>query len=299
MKYGIIDIGSNTIRMVMYRVFDGRIEYLLNSKIIAKLANYIEDGMMKIEGVTVLIDAINTHKELASHHDLDNLRYFATAPLRVRNADQVLSAVKQATGEDINILSGEQEARCGVAGISYNFDLSDCICMDLGGGSLEITMIKDEKIINAVSLDIGSVSVTKHMVEGILPTDKEIAMIKKAVIEKLKDVAWLNKSAFDIAYLVGGSARSMMKMHKYYENSKQDLHGYRIFTSDISNIYTQLTRSQIDGIRLIDQHCPGRLFTFVPGLIILQTALEYLNTPLVRLSQFGVREGCLINYVIL
>jgi exopolyphosphatase / guanosine-5'-triphosphate,3'-diphosphate pyrophosphatase len=298
MKYAIVDIGSNTIRMVMYRVFEQKLEYLLNSKIMAKLANYIEESKMKIEGVTVLIDAINQHKELASHHSLDNITFFATASLRVTNAKEVLAAVKEATGETINILTGEQEALCGVSGISYNFDISNCICMDLGGGSLEVSMIKEGKIENAASLQIGSVSLTKKIVSGILPTKSEIADIKDETMYNLETVDWLKDEQFDIAYAVGGSARSMMKMHRVFEKSSLDLHGYRLFASDVHGVYNKIVEADIDGIRLIDQHCPGRLFTFVPGLIVLQTALEYADIPLLRLSQYGVREGYLLNYVV-
>jgi len=298
MKYGIIDIGSNTIRMVMYRVINGKIEYLLNNKIYGRLVDYIDNGVMRIDGAKVLIDAINEHKELASHHALDNISYFATEPLRVDNVDKVLAAVREGTGENIDVLSGDTEAECGVDGISYDFDISNCLCLDLGGGSLEISMVKDGSIAEAISLPVGSVSMTKKTISGILPTHKEIDQIKKLTLEALKPIDWLCCDSFDVAYTVGGSARAMAKMHQIFDQSDQDLHGYRIFSSDIGNIYRQLLDLKIDGIKLIDQHCGGRLFTIIPGMVILQTVMEYTNVPILRLSRFGVREGYLLNYVV-
>ena len=298
MKYGIVDIGSNTIRMVMYRVFDNRIEYLLNSKIIGKLVDYVDDGVMKIDGAKVLIDAINEHKELASHHALDNMTYFATASLRIKNVDEVLAAVREGTGENIHVLTGEMEARCGVDGISYDFDLSNCICLDLGGGSLEITMVRDGKITEAVSLPVGSVSLTRKYVTHIFPTKEEIASIRADVRSRLKKIDWLCCDRFDVAYAVGGSARAMAKMHQVFDHSNQNLHGYRIFSSDISGIYDRLLDLNIEGIRLIDQYCSGRLFTVIPGMVVFQAVLEYTQIPVLRLSRFGVREGYLLNYVI-
>lgn len=265
MKYGIVDIGANTIRMVMYRIFNGRIEYLLNSKIIGRLVDFVEDGVMKIDGAKVLIDAINTHKELASHHALDNMTYFATASLRVKNVDEVLAAVREGTGVDIHVLSGEVEAKCGVDGISYDFDLSNCLCLDLGGGSLEITMVRGGEIAKAVSLPIGSVSLSKKFVSQIFPAKDEIKNIQSEVRHHLSSVDWLCSDHFDVAYAVGGSARAMAKVHQIFDHSNQDLHGYRVFSSDIGGIYQRLLDMKTDGIRMIDQYCSGRLFSVVPA----------------------------------
>ncbi len=298
MKHAIVDIGSNTIRMVMYRVFNGKIEYLLNSKINGRLADYIEDGVMRIDGAKVIIDSINKHKALASHHNLDNINYFGTASLRVANVDDVLAAVREGTGADIDVLSGETEARCGVDGIAYDFDISNCICFDLGGGSMEISLVKDGKIKEAISLHIGSVSMTKSFVNGILPTEEEIQGIREKTRAALKEVKWLCCDKLDVAYAVGGSARAMAKMHQIFNNSSQDLHGYRIFGVNIHRIYEQLLEMGIEGIKLIDQHCGGRLFTIVPGMVIIDTVMQYTHIPVLRFSQFGVREGYLLNYVI-
>lgn len=298
MKYAIVDIGSNTIRMVMYRVFNGKIEYLLNSKIIGRLADHIEDGMMKIDGAKILIDAINTHKELASHHALDTINYFATAPLRISNVQEVLAAVREGTGANIHVLTGDIEATCGVDGISYDFDISNCLCIDLGGGSLEISLVREGKIADVVSLPMGSVSVTKKYIAGILPSQQEIDAIRQETLTHLKAVDWLCCDTFDVAYTVGGSARSMAKMHQIFDHSKQGLHGYRIFSRDIKNIYKKILEMDIAGIKLIDQHCSGRLFTLIPGMVILDTVMAYTRIPIMRISTYGVREGYLLNYVI-
>jgi len=298
MKYGLVDIGSNTIRMVMYRIYNGKIEHLLNSKIIGRLVDYVEDDIMKVDGAKVLIDAINTHKELASHHALDHITYFATASLRVKNADEVLAAVREGTGEHINVLSSEQEAKCGVDGIAYDFNLSNCICLDLGGGSLEVTLVRDGQITNSVSLPIGSVSLTKKYVTHIFPSKEEIESIRAEVIRHLRQIDWLNCDQFDVAYAVGGSARAMAKVHTIFDNSDQDLHGYRVFSSDISGLYERLIKMELDGIRLIDQYCSGRLFSAIPGMIVYDTVLSYTNIPMIRMSRNGVREGYLINNII-
>ena len=82
MKYGVIDIGSNTIRLVVYRMIDGRIEYLLNKKIFAAAVNYKKNGRMQMDGVRAIIDTLEQLNELASHQELSHLWCFATASLR-------------------------------------------------------------------------------------------------------------------------------------------------------------------------------------------------------------------------
>lgn len=298
MKYGVIDIGSNTIRLVVYRIIDGRIEYLLDKKIFAAAVNYKKDGRMQIDGVKVIIDVLEQLKELASHHELSYLWCFATASLRkISNTDDVLASIRESTGLEITIISGEKEAELGVKGLEYAFEIRNAISIDLGGGSCEVSLIKNGRLIERTSMDIGSVSITKQYVSDIFPSKKEIDKIKREVNKNLDGIEWLKKTGVDAAYAVGGSARAMCNMHKFISGSIQDIHGYRLFADDILPLYTKLIDMGVDGVRLADQHCPGRIFTLVPGMIIIKQILIKASVPVIRLSRFGVREGYLLEKV--
>ncbi len=298
MKYGVIDIGSNTIRLVVYRIIDGRIEYLLNKKIFATAVNYKKNGRMQMDGVKAIIDTLEQLKELASHHELSHLWCFATASLRnITNSGDVLASIRESTGLNVAIISGGREAELGVKGLDYAFELRNAISIDLGGGSCEVSLIKDGELLERTSMDIGSVSVTKQYVSHIFPKKKEIEKIKHEVDTHIKNIEWLKKPEVDAAYAVGGSARAMCNIDKAISGSSQDIHGYRIFTDDIHPLYTKLLGFGIDGIRLADKHCPGRIFTLVPGMIIINRILVKACVPVMQLSRFGVREGYLLEKV--
>jgi exopolyphosphatase/guanosine-5'-triphosphate,3'-diphosphate pyrophosphatase len=297
-KYGVIDIGSNTIRLVIYRIIDGRIEYLLNEKVFARAVMHKQNGRMQIDGVKVIIDALTMLKELAAHHELSYLWCFATASLRnISNTDDVLASIREGTGFDVEIISGETEAELGVAGLKHAFDVNNVISIDLGGGSCEVTLIRNLKVQEKTSLPVGAVSITNQCVSGIFPQKNEIQHIKDEVDKHIDKIGWLTDAGLDAAYAMGGSARAMCNIHKAISKSSQEIHGYRIFSDDIKPLYTALIDRDLDGVRLADQHCPGRIFTLIPGMIILKRILIKARIPLIRLSRFGVREGYLLRQV--
>ena len=296
MKYGVIDIGSNTIRLVVYRIIDGSIEYLLNKKIFAAAVTYKKNGRMQIDGVKAIIDTLEQLKELASHQELSHLWCFATASLRnITNSGDVLASIRESTGLDVDIITGGKEAELGVKGLGYAFKLRNAISIDLGGGSCEVSLIREGELIERTSMDIGSVSITKQYVSKIFPKKKEIENIKHEVDKHINNIEWLKKPDVDAAYAVGGSARAMCTIDKVLSGSVQDIHGYRMFADDILPLYTKLIGMGLDGVRLADQHCPGRIFTLVPGMIIIKRILIKASVPVMRLSRFGVREGYLLE----
>lgn len=298
MKYGVIDIGSNTIRLVIYRIIGGKIEYLLNEKVFARAVMHKKKGRMNIDGVKIIIDALNAHKELAAHHELSYLWCFATASLRnISNTDDVLASIREGTGFDIEIISGETEAELGVAGLEYAFDINNVITIDLGGGSCEISLIRDTNVQQKTSLPFGAVSMTNQFVSGIFPKNKEIQSIKKEVDAHIDKIDWLVGAGLDAAYAMGGSARAMCNIHKAIQKSSQEINGYRVFADDIKPLYTTLIDQELGGVRLANQYCPGRIFSLIPGMIILKRILLKARIPLIRLSRYGVREGYLLRQV--
>jgi len=295
MNCGIIDIGSNTIRLVVYRIDDGRFEYLIDKKIFVRAVTYKEKGHMKIDGVKVIIDALNELKELAGHHTLTHLWCFATASLRgIDNTADVLASIREGAGLQVDILSGEQEAELGVAGLRFAFDVTDCISIDLGGGSCEVTLIRGGSIAEKATMNMGSVSISRTHVSDIFPSKKEIERIRGEAARELKALPWLSGCGVDAAYAMGGSARAMCSIHKAMGGSAQEMHGYRMFTGDIDPLCARLIQMELEGIRLADQYCPGRIFTLIPGMIILQEILLRAGVPMIRLSRLGVREGYLL-----
>ena len=299
MNYGIIDIGSNTIRLVIYKSVDGKFECLANEKYFVQLISYIKKGVMSDDGIKSMIRALTNLKEMAVHYDLKMLHCFATAPFRaVDQADYLIEIVKEFTGMEVKVLSGLDEAVLGVAGARYICGTDHGLFVDLGGGSMEISLLKEGEIAHATSIELGSVSVSNHFVEGILPKKKEIKKIKEYVDKSLRELPWLHEASGMNMYCIGGTSRALGLLHKVFYGSEAALESYSFSAKDIKGMVKSIVIMKTEGIRLMTKYCPGRIFTLVPGIIILARLAKYARTDKIYFSPFGVREGFLINNIL-
>jgi exopolyphosphatase/guanosine-5'-triphosphate,3'-diphosphate pyrophosphatase len=192
------------------------------------------------------------------------------------------------------VLSGEEEAVCGFAGVSGDNNVMDGCVIDIGGGSTEIVSFKNKTVEKAASFSIGSLNTYKNFVKNILPAKTELSEIKKEV----KRI--LNENEVDrnisCAYGVGGTIRAVLRL--YNEEYKID-DSNRIMESDkikkLMKLYSEKKNYMTDKIIKI---APERLHTIIPGLTILCTVLKLYNLTTVTVSKYGVREGYLIRYIL-
>ena len=184
--YGIVDIGSNTMRLVIYKVEGGKPRVLLNKKEMAELASFIQDGMMVADGINRACYILDSFNLLAKDLGVNNLHVFATASLRnISNSQAAVSEIEDRTGLAINLLSGAQEAEYDFVGAARTIDLKSGLLVDIGGGSTELVMYNNMQIQNSISLPIGSLSMYTKFVKHLFPTKKERKKIEECVREMI------------------------------------------------------------------------------------------------------------------
>lgn len=149
-RYAIIDFGSNTIRLCIYRVDDPHAEpitrksfsTLLNVKEMAGISSYIQDGVLTSKGIKKAARIIRDHAQCASYFDCDAITVFATAVLRnCKNSKSAKRAIEKACGLPITILTNEEEAHLGLVGARLDCTLANATVVDIGGGSTELTAL--------------------------------------------------------------------------------------------------------------------------------------------------------------
>ncbi len=212
--YGIIDIGSNTIRLVLYHVENSehgyRISQIMNKKYTASLAGYVtKKGKMSDAGIQCASDTLCELKRIIDSIHLERVYVFATASFRnVTNTEEVLRRTQAASGFDIQVLSGQEEADCGFYGLLSEIaqahkgeDISSGMQIDLGGGSTEFVFFDDRKIKKSLSIPIGSLNLYDRFVDGILPTAEEMKQIRKYVTKQLKDADFPGDRNIDLLWL--------------------------------------------------------------------------------------------------
>ena len=111
MKCGIVDVGSNTIRLSIYHWEGQRFKLLMNKKEMAGLAGYIQNGLLSDSGILVACRVLAGFKELLHNFEIADLRVFGTASLRnITNTEEALETIRAVTGIDVEVLSGADEA---------------------------------------------------------------------------------------------------------------------------------------------------------------------------------------------
>lgn len=295
MKYAIVDIGSNTIRLIVYQVEDGKIQRVLSEKQTAGLVGYInkEDALAQ-DGIDILVTTLAQFKRTAETVLADEFHAFATASLRsVSNQAEVLTIVEEQTGISIRVLSGEEEAALDFTALRDAVGSESGLMIDLGGGSVELVQFVNGVRETSSTISFGSLSLYKNFVENILPTKQEMKDIKKHVKERIEEAPWLHGCATR-AYLLGGTGRAMAKLYMKVFDAPGELSGYTMDTQKIK----KLRRALLADSMLIIRNCPDRIHTILPGITALRAITKAAGCETITVYDLGIREGYLKQYVL-
>ncbi|MEG1869445.1 MAG: phosphatase, partial [Oscillospiraceae bacterium] len=231
------------------------------------------------------------------YFEISGIYTFATASLRnINNTQQVLKQIKKTTGIDIDIITGEEEARLDFIGATHMLNVTDGLLVDIGGGSTELVDFKAGKILSAVSIPLGSLNTYKQYCTKLIPTVEEQAAISDAVIKELKKLKQINKEKHSLFCGVGGTVRATKKINNEVFGIMPS--NNKILCSDLTEITKELTENPITGLDLILRIAPDRLRTIVSGVTILRTIADYFSGDEILVSSYGVREGYLYGKIL-
>lgn len=294
--YAVIDIGSNTMRLSVYSVQDREIKPMFSRKNMSALISYVdENGCMTDRGIKKAISVLLGFKKVIENTHVEHVFVIATASFRnIQNRQQAVDAIKESTGFDVDVISGEEEGICGFIGSAYNVALDSGLLIDIGGGSTEFVFYKDRNICSAYSIPLGSLSLYTNFVSGLLPTKDECRKIKKYVREQLKVI---DNEDFPAAILcgVGGTSRAACKLTNDYFDIP--LTNRKIAPDQMKTIMKSFYHEE-DGVGRILRVVPERIHTVIPGLILLRAIAKFYRCEEIVVSEYGVREGYLIKTVI-
>jgi len=293
MKIGIIDLGSNTIRLVIYRWDGSSLIKINNVKRKGQSAKYIENGDLNRTGIDNIIEHLKELLVIARSMDVQEIRIFATASLRnIKNGAQVQIQLEQAIQRKIDILDGEEETLFGFEGMKRTFELPlEGISIDVGGGSTEITHFFHESAVSTISIPIGSLNLYLNHVHDVLPSQSEVSMMRIEIQHALQHIDWLNKLVVKDVIGIGGSSRAMMRLHQLKHDVQASMHDIQLASGIIKGYIEEASTQPNDLIQLLSQHLSDRLSTIIPGMIIIDEIMTLTKAEQFKLSSDGVREG--------
>ena len=303
-NYGVIDLGSNTVRLVIFEVqdnWDGTrpvsgkiIRSIMNDKVMAGLSAYTKDGEFSGAGIVKAIDVLKGHLKRARYFNCKRIDIFATAVLRnCTNSSTALAVIESTVGQRINLLSAQDEAHLSFVGASCDKSIDTGVLIDLGGGSCELVKIKDGKDVHNTSIPQGCLSSYAQYVRYVIPQQPEAQLIADSFLKLAGQVENFADFKHPKLYAVGGSARAAAKL--YAAAQEMDQRPKLLTSEHIDYLLRILQEDPALFSHLASRAVPERLHTVGPGCIILSELMRMLGASTIELCKRGVREGYLIE----
>lgn len=299
--YGVIDLGSNTIRLVIYQLkklslhsTNPGFKRLVNSKDMAGLAAFVDsEGVFTTQGIDRAESVLSEHLRHASYFDCEQVDIFATAVIRnAVNRDEVVAELEDRLHKPIHVLSGEEEARLDFIGATCDRVIEEGLLVDIGGASTELISVHNGKSKRRVSIPQGSLSSFADHVAGILPTQAEMKAIAHEFEHHLYTLP-KTPGAIPHLYGVGGSVRAATKMHAVMQQSAQKV--TTLTPPDVSAILHACAQDPDTYGHNALKAAADRVHTLTPGCCILDVIMKAYEAQELTLCKYGVREGYLIE----
>ncbi|WP_186564278.1 phosphatase [Lawsonibacter celer] len=296
MKCGIVDVGSNTIRLSIYQYEGKQFKRLLNKKEMAGLAEYIRGGTLSDSGILVACRVLAGFKALLDNFQISDLYVFGTASVRnIVNTEDVLETIREVTGISVEVLTGAEEAELSFRGAMLESSVPSGLLADIGGGSTELVAYHEEAITSGCSLPMGSLSLFSKFSDGLFPAKGERRAMRNYVERELERAKTLGVRCRHLVG-VGGTIRAAAALCNDLAGADPD--NRLIPAEEIHSLYHSLKKGDRDTLRQMLRSAPDRVHTILPGLIILTTVLKAYGVETVSVSSSGVREGYLLSRVI-
>ncbi|WP_080799072.1 Ppx/GppA phosphatase family protein [Arabiibacter massiliensis] len=304
--YGVIDLGSNSIRLVVYEVRDDRLaaytsrdfKSLINDKVMAGLSAYVEDGAFTPAGIEKAAGVLRGHVKRARYFGCKKLEVFATAVVRnASNCAEAAAAIEEACGLGVNVLSARDEAHLGFVGATCERAIERGTLVDIGGGSTELTRIDGGCDFDNASMGQGSLSSFASHVRAILPTADEMGAIACELRERLAALPRPEAYRAPALYGVGGSVRAAAKM---LAQAAGGIPRPKTMTAGEIRAILEWCRNDPDAFAHTALKASAeRVHTLVPGCVIILALFEALGAERLEVCKYGVREGYLIERMLL
>ena len=248
MKYALIDMGSNSIRLTVYDLDESSFKILFKEKIMAGLAGYVEHGRLTQDGIDCACRSLREFQTTLELLHIEHLAVFATASLRnISNTIQAVEQIRRETGVEVEVLSGETEAECGFYGAVCDMEMADGLFADIGGASTELALLTGGQLQKAGSVPVGSLKLYRDCVKNILPGKGSQQRIKDAIQTAFEDGALKELPAMDQLLCVGGTARAALRLCKSLFGLPE---GSRSFTrAQLEQLTEQLCKADKDAAK--------------------------------------------------
>jgi exopolyphosphatase/guanosine-5'-triphosphate,3'-diphosphate pyrophosphatase len=290
MRVGIIDLGSNTTRLLVFDVRDGHSRLVEGLKDETRLASgMMKDGRIDEDAIVRVLRAAGLFRDFCNALGVEKVTGVATAAIRdAANGREIIDRIRKGCSLDIRIISGEEEGELDYCGVTNTMDLADGYILDMGGASMELVRVKDIALYSVTVIPYGTITMSDK-----LSSKEGFGVLEKDIRKRL---ASAEKN--DTLVGVGGTIRAIAKLDmKRKGYPLKLLHNYTMSAKDVDAILKLLkgkSRGEIIRMGVSDD----RSDLVLPGVTALKIVMDALGTEELRISHTGIREGMLYRDIL-
>jgi exopolyphosphatase/guanosine-5'-triphosphate,3'-diphosphate pyrophosphatase len=302
MRLGVIDVGSNTVHLLVVDAYAGAHPLPASShKIELRLSEHVDkDGSIDRSGAEALVAFTRECLSFAEDQGVEDLLAFATSAIReAPNGEAVLARVLQETGVELQLLSGEDESKMTFLAVRRWFGWSSgrLLVMDIGGGSLELAAGIDEVPDVALSLPLGAGRLTRSGLAGDPPTSAQVRAVRKQVRADIARVLrHVNKAGVPDRFV--GTSKTLRSLARIAGAAPSAVGPYAVralgrksvaaLVSKLAEM-TAAERAQLSGVSA------GRAPQMLAGAIVADAAMDLLGIERLDICPWALREGVILR----
>lgn len=291
-RVGVIDIGSNSVRFV---VFDGAARspaYFFNEKVMAGLgAGLGETGVLNPEGRKRALAAIKRFTLTAQALDVSPLSAVATAAVRdAKDGEDFQSDVEKETGLKLRVIDGEEEALLSAQGVLLGWPEAEGVICDIGGSSMELAIVKKGRVGKRISTPLGPLKL-----QTIKGGEEERSKVIKRELQNAFDHIGKKHSRL---YLVGGSWRAIARIDMVRQNYPMTvLHEYRMTAKHVNQTLAEIKKRDAGDLRALTGIGAERMLLVPTAAEVLGELVDIMQPEEIDISSYGIREGLLYEHM--
>lgn len=284
----VIDIGSNSVRLVVYEAMARSLVSIFNEKTLCGLGREVQStGLLAPDAVAKALTSLRRFRALCKVQKVGRVYAIATAACRdATNGADFIARAERICGCKIEILSGPREAKLSALGVVSGIHNPDGIVGDLGGGSLELIDVHGNRVRSGVTLPLGSLALQDL-------SHKSLKRAERIVKNELSGVAQLRAGRGRTFYAVGGTWRALARIHIVQSGYPlRVMHGYSIPAADALDFALRLRRLvATDMLANIEVVADARRPLLAYAALVLEYIIRVAQPKTIVFSTFGVREG--------
>ena len=300
MRLGVLDVGSNTIHLQVVDTHLGaRPNPTYNYKEELRLTDYLQsDHKLSEAGISALRESISRAVAKANSVQVKELLPFATSALREAvNGDEIIAGINSDLEIDLQVLSGEEEAKLTFLAARRWFGWSSgrLLVIDIGGGSLEIAVGIDESPEVAVSLPLGAARLTKDFLDGDPYTEKSLRKLRDHIEDQLESIlpALVHHQDTDRGIATSKTLRTLARL----SGDWFDGNGKTIKFDAIRKVCTKLSEMNLDQRTRLPGVSANRARQIVSGAFVTESVMRNLDLRELEICPWALREGVVLKWM--